>query len=133
MRVVHVPIEAHVQHAIAVEKRDWSILATTRKRAQRVRNGPVHAAPSPHRPLRLATALLRWISTRRVEDRRERGSIMAGASVESIGLLALGMVLLGVSLSKRGSLHRVSLIAWPLVGLGFFLMADGYWQERDPV
>ena len=43
MRVVHVPIEAHVQHAIAVEKRDWSILATTRKRAQRVRNGPVHA------------------------------------------------------------------------------------------
>ena len=59
--------------------------------------------------------------------------IMAGASVESIGLLALGMVLLGVSLSKRGSLHRVSLIAWPLVGLGFFLMADGYWQERDPV
>ena len=34
---------------------------------------------------------------------------------------------------KRGSLHRVSLIAWLLVGLGFFLMADGYWQERDPV
>ena len=24
MRVVHVPIEAYVQHAIAVEKRDWS-------------------------------------------------------------------------------------------------------------
>ena len=58
---------------------------------------------------------------------------MAGTSVESIGLLAVGMVLLGVSLSKRSILHRVSLIAWPLVGLGFFLMADGYWQERDPV
>ena len=39
----------------------------------------------------------------------------------------------GTSLSKRPGMHRVSLLAWPLVGLGFFLMADGYWQERDPV
>ena len=58
---------------------------------------------------------------------------MAGTSVESIGLLASGMLLLGLSLSKRPGMHRVSLLAWPLVGLGFFLLADGYWQERDPV
>ena len=36
--------------------------------------------------------------------------VMAGTSVESIGLLAVGMVLLGVSLSKRSILHRLSLI-----------------------
>ena len=58
VRVVHIPIEAHVQYAIAVEKGDWSPFAPTSKRAQCVRDGPVHASPSPHRPLRLATALL---------------------------------------------------------------------------
>ena len=58
---------------------------------------------------------------------------MAGASVESIGLLASGMLLLGLSLSKHPLMQRASLVGWPLVGFGFFLMADGYWQEGDPV
>ncbi len=53
----------------------------------------------------------------------KEGDGMAGATVESIGLLAAGMLLLGLSLSKRAGLHRLSLLAWPLVGLGFFLMA----------
>ncbi|DAC35493.1 MAG TPA: hypothetical protein D7I05_01585, partial [Candidatus Poseidoniales archaeon] len=58
---------------------------------------------------------------------------MAGATVESIGMLASGMLLLGLSLSRKGSMHRISSLGWPLVGLGFFLMADGYWQDGDPV
>ena len=40
MRVVHIPIEAHVQYAIAVEKGDWSPFAPTSKRAQCVPMGP---------------------------------------------------------------------------------------------
>lgn len=59
--------------------------------------------------------------------------VMAGASVESIGMLASGMFLLGLSLSRKRGMHHISLAAWPLVGLGFFLMADGYWQDGDPV
>lgn len=131
--LVDVAVEAHVQHAVAVEERDGRVGSASWERTACVNHRAVHAPPPSAQPLRLVTRAPRVCTTQRVEDGRSRVKGMAGATVESIGLLASGMLLLGLSLSRRGGLHHVSLLAWPLVGLGFFLMADGYWKDGDPV
>lgn len=58
---------------------------------------------------------------------------MAGVPASAMICLSGGMLLLACSLVRRGPMGHLSLIGWPAVGLGFFLMADGYLQEGDLV
>jgi len=121
----HVAVNAEVDHTVPVEEGDGCLWRGC-SRPLRVRQGPPHGWKDRCFSLRFTSA------PHSLQSGAVRALLMAGMPASAMLALTGGMVVLALSLLRIGPLARLALLGWPAVGLGFFLMADGYLQEGDP-
>jgi archaeosortase A (PGF-CTERM-specific) len=121
-----VALHAEVEHTVSVEEGDGCMWGGPPWRSC-MRKGPSHGVNDCCFPLRFT------FPPHRLQSEAVQGSSMAGMPASSMVALTCGMAVLLLSLVRMGPCSKLAMIGWPVVGLGFFLMAEGYLRGGDPV